>query len=311
MRFCTTSLKCVFVILWLLKFVAAGAIVSSLSKSKPPPESSTKSAARQEWEKHWWKQIKDTPWINYQKGQCEGMNENNQVYNDKEDLTDKLTRRTQITDHPAYRGRVFTVPLDVQFTGQHGPVSGDKTVVKLVDLKQVTASCEVAALQKYTSMFVTSGFTMEDNVKKGVIVSLRVPGEPLHTTQEWKEQLRIGGYSDAGQIPKMIDQLAKKVRVYVYNELIMKHKIVHVDLTSLNLPVSANGEFTLIDFGYPSIFPVQRVPTRKEFDAWFEPRWRHLWSFYLPPKATSRKKQAQATHRTRDMKRRLPRRRES
>ncbi|KAJ3800894.1 hypothetical protein GGU11DRAFT_334931 [Lentinula aff. detonsa] len=308
MLFCTTLLRCVFVILWLFKFVAAGVVLSLMSESKPPPEPSTVPLGPQTWEEHWWSQIKDTPWINYQKFQCEGMDENNQVFDNK-DFTDKIekTSRIPLTDHPIYKERVFTLRHDVQFKGQHGLVSGDKIVVKLVDLGQATASCEVVALQKYTTMFVTSGFMMEDNVKKGVIISLRVPGKPLHKTQKWKEQWRTWGYSDEGQIPKMVDQLAEKVRDYVYDELIVKHGIVHVDLSSLNLPVNTDGEFTLIDFGHPSIYHVRRVPTREEFDAWFEQRWRHMWNWVLAPIATSRKKQAQATHRNRNMKRRLPR----
>ncbi|KAJ3917440.1 hypothetical protein F5877DRAFT_79925 [Lentinula edodes] len=195
-----------------------------------------------------------------------------------EDLTEKIRRRASSV--PRNYGRhnlaIFTLSPE---TREFQSLPGDQIVVKLVDYDNESSSCEVSALRRYaefqkakgqTPTFVTSGVLKRTALpcNIGVIVMRKVPGQGLEDTDQWREKIR--------ERQGMLDKVFKNIQNFNY-EFIEKTKLVHVDLGLRNFPVDEHMNVYPIDFGPPSIYPVERVPSRSEFDAWFSKRFDLIW----------------------------------
>ncbi|KAJ3930128.1 MAG: hypothetical protein NXY57DRAFT_345376 [Lentinula lateritia] len=171
---------------------------------------------------------------------------------------------------------IFTLPHEVS---EFKSILGDETVLKLVDYNWEGSSCEVFALRKFaefqtakgqTPTFVTSGFVKfkDPPRKSGLVVMRKVPGMPLKGTKQWQEE--------GGQRQEMVDKVFKNIADFDY-ELIQVTGYVHVDFSSGNFLVDADMNIYPIDFGAPSMYPIERIPTRSEFDAWFLKRFDYIW----------------------------------
>ncbi|KAJ3859689.1 hypothetical protein EV359DRAFT_67948 [Lentinula novae-zelandiae] len=152
-------------------------------------------------------------------------------------------------------------------TREFESLPGDQIVVKLVDYDDETSSCEVFALREYAEFQKAKGQT-PTFVTSGAIVMRKVPGQGLEDTDQWQEKI--------GERQGMLDKVFKNIQNFNY-EFIEKTKLVHVDLNMRNFPVDDHMNVYPIDFGPPSIYPVERVPSRSEFDAWFSERFDLIW----------------------------------
>ncbi|KAJ3875214.1 hypothetical protein F5051DRAFT_67783 [Lentinula edodes] len=207
---------------------------------------------------------------------CEGYDMSSTVF--VEDLKEKIRRRASSVprNYGGHNLAIFTLSPE---TREFESLPGDQIVVKLVDYDNESSSCEVSALRKYaefqkakgqTPTFVTSGvlkrMALPCNI--GVIVMRKIPGQGLEDTDQWREKIR--------ERQGMLDKVFKNIQNFNY-EFIEKTKLVHVDLGLRNFPVDEHMNVYPIDFGPPSIYPVERVPSRSEFDAWFSKRFDLIW----------------------------------
>ncbi|KAJ4489190.1 hypothetical protein C8R41DRAFT_389421 [Lentinula lateritia] len=197
-----------------------------------------------------------------------------------EDLTQKILQRKSLVQNKGNNN--FGIYTLLNKVSEFGSIPGDQIVVKLVEYEWKSASCEVFALRKYGDFqkekgqaptFVTSGFLKEPAfLKDGIIVMRKVPGMPLKDTEQWQNKA-------AGERQEILDKVFKNIQDFDY-EFMEKTKFVHVDFTPDNFLVDENLNVHPIDFGAPSIYPVERVPTRRDFNTWFSERFDLLWRKY-------------------------------
>ncbi|KAJ4464166.1 hypothetical protein C8R41DRAFT_927068 [Lentinula lateritia] len=236
----------------------------------------------------WWPLLDQThaPWLKKidldpknpeKRWECgESCDKNTEVF--ATDFTRKMLKAKSMV--PGNSGKtnlgIFTLPHEVS---EFKSILGDETVLKLVDYNWEGSSCEVFALRKFaefqtakgqTPTFVTSGFVKfkDPPRKSGLVVMRKVPGMPLKGTKQWQEE--------GGQRQEMVDKVFKNIADFDY-ELIQVTGYVHVDFSSGNFLVDADMNIYPIDFGAPSMYPIERIPTRSEFDAWFLKRFDYIW----------------------------------
>ncbi|KAJ3935675.1 MAG: hypothetical protein NXY57DRAFT_1094073 [Lentinula lateritia] len=239
------------------------------------------------WEQ-WWAQLDEehAPWLKIDLNskdpegdlKCEGYDKSSEVFAD--DLTQKILQRKSLVQNKGNNN--FGIYTLLNKVSEFGSIPGDQIVVKLVEYEWKSASCEVFALRKYGDFqkekgqaptFVTSGFLKEPTfLKDGIIVMRKVPGIPLKDTEQWQNKA-------AGERQEILDKVFKNIQDFDY-EFMEKTKFVHVDFTPDNFLVDENLNVHPIDFGAPSIYPVERVPTRRDFNTWFSERFDLLWRKY-------------------------------
>ncbi|KAJ3914799.1 hypothetical protein F5877DRAFT_70406 [Lentinula edodes] len=176
----------------------------------------------------WWPLLDQThaPWLKKidldpknpeKRWECgESYDKNSEVF--ATDFTRKMRKAKLLV--PGNSGKnnlgIFTLPHEVS---EFESISGDETVLKLVDYDWEGSSCEVLALRKFaefqkakgqTPTFVTSGFVKFKDPPRmsGLVVMRKVPGMPLKGTKQWQEE--------GGQRQEMVDKVFKNIADFDY-----------------------------------------------------------------------------------------------
>ncbi|KAJ3804780.1 hypothetical protein F5876DRAFT_82621 [Lentinula aff. lateritia] len=226
---------------------------------------SNNNSQKRGWEK-WWGQLDQkaciyhAPWLKNidldpehpnNGWKCKGYDMSSKVF--VEDLTEKLHSHAFLVprNYGSHNLAIFTLSLE---THEFESLAGDQIVVKLKAKGQTPTSVTSGVLKRTALPY---------NI--GVIVMCKIPGQGLEDTDQWQEKI--------GERQGMLDKVFKNIQNFNY-EFIEKTKLVHV---MRNLPVDDHMNVYPIDFGPPSIYPVERVPSRSEFDAWFSERFDLIW----------------------------------
>ncbi|KAJ3872826.1 hypothetical protein F5051DRAFT_444834 [Lentinula edodes] len=183
------------------------------------------------------------------------------------DLTTQIVDRKLLSKSGKFNQGVFTLPNHLD------------RVVKLVKLTGISpwlesTSCEVESLKAY-GQDVTSGFAMlplsEGDAQVGVIIMKKVDGTTFLNIEQWKSVVLT-----KKQKLNALDTLKREFEEVVYSST-REGKPLYSDFQVENVLIDAKNKPHLVDFGFPGVWPVKKVPTRDVFNEWFERRWYLLW----------------------------------
>ncbi|KAJ3999431.1 hypothetical protein F5050DRAFT_971423 [Lentinula boryana] len=194
---------------------------------------------------------------------------------------------------------VFTFPpgVDYEINGQKVP--GDSLVVKLLDMCSVYDSCEaeilrrIGSLRDHGKLYKEADFGSEhgdckkskhgsdsgsdsgsdtsvDILDYGVLVMDKVKGKPLSQYDWWKQLSKP-------QKKELVEKTLVDIEHKVYDFLKSQHLLytdLHLDNFLVEIETDVHGihsfkEAHLVDFGFPGIFTVNKIPEPEEFDSWF------------------------------------------
>ncbi|KAJ3999432.1 hypothetical protein F5050DRAFT_970910 [Lentinula boryana] len=238
---------------------------------------------------------------------CPGSHQNEEVY--KKDLSDKLHDIKLLSNVGKNSEGVYTFPPGVDYEINGKKVPGDSLVVKLLDMTSEYDSCEAEILHRIGSLRdhgklekeANFGSDAEDSPSSsppsdkkskhgsasdsgsdsgsdlsvemldyGVLVMNKVKGNPL-SQYEWWEQI------SKPQKKELVEKTLVDIENKVYDFLKSQH-LLYADLNLDNILVEIETdvhgihsfkEAHLVDFGFPGIFSVRRIPEPEEFDSWF------------------------------------------
>ncbi|KAH7871668.1 uncharacterized protein C8R40DRAFT_1072412 [Lentinula edodes] len=214
-----------------------------------------RKTAEQEFPNKWFGQLR-----------CVGYGKNEETFK-RTDLTTQIVDRKLLSKSGKFNQGVFTLPNHLD------------RVVKLVKLTGISPwlespSCEVESLKAY-GQSVTSGFAMlplsEGDAQVGVIIMKKVDGTTFLNTEQWKSVVLT-----KKQKLNALDTLKRELEEVVYSS-IREGKPLYSDFQVENVLIDAKNKPHLVDFGFPGVWPVKKVPTRDVFNEWFERRWYLLW----------------------------------
>ncbi|KAJ3801901.1 hypothetical protein GGU11DRAFT_137853 [Lentinula aff. detonsa] len=234
---------------------------------------------------------------------CPGSHMNEIVY--EKDLTKKLSNMKILSNVGQDSEGVYTFPPGVDYEINGEKVPGDSLVVKLVDPHFDPNSCEVEILRRLGSLRdhgkmwrepdfgsepkhspsgspsdkkaehgsnsgSDSGSDSVELLDSGVIVMNKVKGRPLIRYEWWVELSKP-------QKKELVEKTLVDIKNKVYG-LLKSERLLYTDLELDNLLVEIETddhgihsfkEAHLVDFGFPGIFAVRKIPEPEEFDSWF------------------------------------------
>ncbi|KAJ4483739.1 hypothetical protein J3R30DRAFT_3451165 [Lentinula aciculospora] len=218
------------------------------------------------------KKTVEQSWIKF-KEECPGYGQNKKYF--QYDMTG-LSMKLLHSDRGGFNGGIydFTPSADDENAGPNH-------IIKLVDLSQEYASCEPYALQAH-NIWVQTGFIVDAEQEKwGALQMEKISGQPLDKYQLW---LRRPSAADKKVVLEEVrDQLFK----FVYSKAQEPHQLIHTDFNPNNVHVELKIEnkriiamrVYLLDFGYPGVYATTKLPSEKEFRAWFDLRFDLLWDY--------------------------------
>ncbi|KAJ3986529.1 hypothetical protein F5890DRAFT_1503243 [Lentinula detonsa] len=229
---------------------------------------------------------------------CPGSRQNELVY--KKNLTKKLGDIKLLSHVGKNSEGVYTFPPGVDYEINGKKVPGDSLVVKLVRMDSDYDSCEAEILHRIGSLRdhgklwkeANFGSDAEDSPSSspsgsnsgsdsgsdsvewldyGVLVMNKAKGKSL-SQYEWWKQL------SEPQKKELVEKTLVDIKNKVY-DFLKTQQLLYADLTLDNILVetetdSVHGihsfkEAHLVDFGFPGIFTVRKIPEPEEFDSWF------------------------------------------
>ncbi|KAJ3886756.1 hypothetical protein GG344DRAFT_69399 [Lentinula edodes] len=225
-----------------------------------------RKTAEQEFANKWFGQLRDEDWIDYSYDlKCAGYGKNEEIFK-RSDLTNQIANRKLLSKRWKFNQCVFTLPNHLD------------RVVKLVRLTIVSpwresTLCKVQSLKTY-GQDVTSGFAMlplsEGDAQVGVLMK-KIDGTTFLNTEQWKSVVLT-----KKQKLNALDTLKREFEEVVYSST-REGKPLYSDFQVENVLIDAKNKPHLVDFGFPGVWPVKKVPTRDVFNEWFERRWYLLW----------------------------------
>ncbi|KAJ3735566.1 hypothetical protein DFJ43DRAFT_1151256 [Lentinula guzmanii] len=237
--------------------------------------------------------------------ECPGSRKNEIVY--KKDLTKKLGDIKLLSNAGKNSEGVYTFPPGVDYEINGEKVPGDSLVVKLVRMDSDYDSCEAEILHRIGSLRDHGKLWKEANfgsdvegsprsspsgarsnsgsdsghsdsgsdssvewLDYGVLVMNKAKGKSLSQYEWWKQ---LSG----PQKKELVEKTLVDIKSKVYGLLKTQH-LLYADLNLDNILVEIETddhgihsfkEAHLVDFGFPGIFTVRKIPEPEEFDSWF------------------------------------------
>ncbi|KAJ3900595.1 hypothetical protein F5879DRAFT_405733 [Lentinula edodes] len=214
--------------------------------------------AAQEYANEWCCQLERESWIQYSASSlCRGYDQSERVFMD--DVTEYITGRQFLRKGENNLG-IFTLPIH----------NFEHRIVKFVNISEghESAACEKYSLLDFGEQVMT-GFTTVDKEKVGVIIMPKVDGTPIRDTHWWRNLSK-------DQKLYALNSTRKAVEKTVL-DFLHEGKPLYTNFSPKRVLIDDDGGVDLIGYDYPGIWPIKMLPTKDQFDQWFDGRWAFLW----------------------------------
>ncbi|KAJ3864639.1 hypothetical protein EV359DRAFT_63820 [Lentinula novae-zelandiae] len=176
-----------------------------------------------------------------------------------DDVTEFITGRQFLRKGENNLG-IFTLP---NYKLEH-------RIVKFVNISEghESAACEKYSLLDFGEQVIT-GFTTLDKEKVGVIIMPKVDGTALRDTHWWRNISK-------DQKLYALNSTRKAVEKTVL-DFLHEGKSLYTNFSPNRVLIDDDKGVDFIGYEYPGIWPIKVLPTKDQFDQWFDRRWNFLW----------------------------------
>ncbi|KAJ4483007.1 hypothetical protein C8J55DRAFT_511249 [Lentinula edodes] len=214
--------------------------------------------AAQKYADEWCSQLERESWIQYSASSlCRGYDQFERVFMD--DVTEFITSRQFLRKGENNLG-IFTLPNHKL----------EHRMVKFVNVTEgyESAACEKKSLLDFGEQVMT-GFTTVDKEKVGVIIMPKVDGTPIRDTHWWRNLSKDQRLYALNSTRKAVEQTVL--------DFLHEGKPLYTNFSPQRVLIDDDGGVDFMGYDYPGIWSIKVLPTKDQFDRWFDRRWAFLW----------------------------------